>query len=177
MAFVSLRQKLILALCCVMTGCGLTQTLTDGAISMTKANSCKKIRVLHLDFVPRAAFLASEVQTSSATMVWVYQVIERRRVDTADDQTLLRAADIVLGDDAVAAKSLLLMPNASATLDMPMDNKTRYVAIVGLFAGTGKNEHIGRLVLGCDELDPHMPRTIELGNGVLTLTPVKKRQT
>ncbi|MBB9856125.1 type VI secretion system lipoprotein TssJ, partial [Escherichia coli] len=44
--------------CGLLAGCGLTQTVTDGTISITKSIFYKKIKTLHLDFTPRTAINA-----------------------------------------------------------------------------------------------------------------------
>ncbi|EMV6084102.1 type VI secretion system lipoprotein TssJ, partial [Escherichia coli] len=96
--------------CGLLAGCGLTQTVTDGTISITKSIFYKKIKTLHLDFTPRTAINADGAQTPLATMVRVYQLRDRKAVDVADYQTLLRNADTVLKDDVLASKELLVMP-------------------------------------------------------------------
>ncbi|EEP90093.1 hypothetical protein ykris0001_27310, partial [Yersinia kristensenii ATCC 33638] len=95
---------------------------------MTKSIFYKQIKTLHLDFSPRAAINADGEQTPLATMVWVYQLKDRKNVDSADYQTLLRKADTVLKDDILASKSVLVMPKGNVTLDMPMDENTQFVA-------------------------------------------------
>lgn len=174
MTFVSLRQATLLALCALLAGCGLTQTVTDGTVSMTKSIFYKKVKVLHLDLEPRAAANADEAQTPLATMVRVYQLKDRQKVDAADYQKLLRDADCVLKEDIVASKSLLVMPNGSVSLNMPMDEDAKYVAVIGLFNRPDMKDNAWRLVLTRDDLDPDKPRTIELGNGFLTLVPLKE---
>ena len=46
-------------------------------------------------------------------MTRVYQLRDRKAVDDADYQTLLRNADTILKDDVLASKSLLVMPKAA----------------------------------------------------------------
>ncbi|SUG33293.1 Uncharacterized protein conserved in bacteria [Salmonella enterica subsp. arizonae] len=58
----------------ILTGFGLTQTVTDGTVSITKSIFYKKIKTLHLDFTPRTAINADGAQTPLATMVRVYQL-------------------------------------------------------------------------------------------------------
>lgn len=174
MTSVSLRQVVLLALCGLLAGCGLTQTVTDGTVNVTKSIFYKKIKVLHLDFDPRAAVNADEAQTPLATMVQVWQLKDRQKVDAADYQTLLRDADNVLKEDVVASKSLLVMPKGSVILNMPMNEEAKYVAVVGLFNRPELKNNTWRLVLTRDDLDPDKPRTLELGNGFLTLVPVKE---
>lgn len=73
----------------------------------------KKIKTLHLDFTPRSAINADGAQTPLAAMVRVWQLRDRKAVDAADYQTLLRNADTILKDDVLASKSLLVMPKAA----------------------------------------------------------------
>ncbi|VEA64696.1 Uncharacterized protein conserved in bacteria [Serratia plymuthica] len=174
MTSVSLRQVVLLALCGLLAGCGLTQTVTDGTVNVTKSIFYKKIKVLHLDFEPRAAANADEAQTPLATMIQVWQLKDREKVDAADYQTLLRDADNVLKEDVVASKSLLVMPKGSVILNMPMNEEAKYVAVVGLFNRPELKNNTWRLVLTRDDLNPDKPRTLELGNGFLTLVPVKE---
>ncbi len=174
MTFFPLRQLVLLALCGLLAGCGLTQAVTDGAVNVTKSIFYKKIKVLHLDFAPRSAANADEAQTPLATMVRVYQLKDSQKVEAADYQTLLRDADTALKEDVVASKSLLVMPRGSVTLNMPMSGEAKYVAVVGLFNRPEIKNNTWRLVLSRDDLDPDKPRTIELGNGFLTLVPVKE---
>lgn len=174
MTSVSLRQVALIALCSLLAGCGLTQAVTDGTVNVTKSIFYKKIKVLHLDFEPRAAVNADDAQTPLATMVRVYQLKDRQKVDAADYQKLLRDADNALKEDVLVSKSLLVMPKGSVTLNMPMDEEAKFVAIVGLFNRPDMKNNTWRLVLTRDDLDPDKPRTIELGNGILTLVPVKE---
>lgn len=174
MITVFLRQVVLLAFCGLLVGCGLAQTVTDGTISVTKSIFYKKIKILHLDFEPRAATNADEAQTPLATMIQVWQLKDRQKVDAADYQKLLRDADSVLKEDILASKSLLVMPKGSVILNMPMSEEARYVAVVGLFNRPDMKNNAWRLVLARDDLDPDKPRTIELGNGFLTLIRVKE---
>lgn len=174
MTSISQRQLVLLALCGLLAGCGLTQTVTDGTVNVTQSIFYKKIKVLHLDVETRAAANADEAQTPLATMIQVWQLKDRQKVDAADYQTLLRDADNVLKEDVVASKSLLVMPKGSVILNMPMNEEAKYVAVVGLFNRPELKNNTWRLVLTRDDLDPDKPRTLELGNGFLTLIPVKE---
>ncbi|MDK9605817.1 type VI secretion system lipoprotein TssJ [Lelliottia wanjuensis] len=174
MTSVSLRQIVLLALCSLLAGCGLTQTVSDGTVSMTKAIFYKKIKVLHLDFETRSAVNADEAQTPLATMVRIYQLKDRQKVDAADYQKLLRDADSLLKEDMLESKSLLVMPKGSVSLNVPMNEEAKYVAVIGLFNRPDMKNNAWRLVLNRDDLDPDKPRTIELGSGYLTLVPVKE---
>ncbi|MGV3345351.1 type VI secretion system lipoprotein TssJ [Enterobacteriaceae bacterium LUAb1] len=169
-----LRCAALIQLCSLLSACGLTQAVSDGTVSAAKAIFCKKIKVLHLDFEPRAAINADEAQRPLATMVQVYQLRDRQKVEAADYQKLLRDADNTLKEDIVVSRSLLVMPKGSVTLNMPMNGETKFVAIVGLFSRPDIRNNTWKLVLTPGDLDPDKPRTIELGNGWLNLVPVKE---
>ncbi|MCT9846346.1 type VI secretion system lipoprotein TssJ [Enterobacter sp. FS01] len=174
MVTVTRWRALTLFACVSLTGCGLTQTVTDGTVSLAKSLLYKKIKTLHLDFTPRTAINADGAQIPLATMVRVYQLKDRKEVDAADYQMLLRNADTVLKDDVLASKELLVMPKGSVALNMPMDEDTQFVAVVGLFNRPDLKDNRWRMVLTRDDLDPDKPRTIELGDGWLSLVPEKE---
>lgn len=174
MATVTRWWALTLIACSLLAGCGLTQTVTDGTVSITKSIFYKKIKILHLDFTPRTAINADGAQIPLATMVRIYQLKDRKAVDAVDYQTLLRNADTVLKSDVLESKELLVMPKGSMTLNMPMDEDAQFVAVVGLFNRPDLKNNRWRVVLTRDDLDPDKPRTIELGDGWLSLVPVKE---
>ncbi|KAA5935951.1 type VI secretion system lipoprotein TssJ [Pantoea sp. Bo_2] len=175
MTFASLsRSAALMLLCSLLTACGLTQAVSDGTVSATRAIFYKKIKVLRLDFEPRAAANADESQTPLATMVQVYQLKDRQKVDAAEYQKLLRDADSTLKEDIVASKSLLVMPKGSVTLNMPMNEDAKFVAVVGLFNRPDIKNNTWKLVLSRDDLDPDKPRAIQLNSTGLTLVPVKE---
>ncbi|MGA7509748.1 MAG: type VI secretion system lipoprotein TssJ [Erwinia billingiae] len=174
MAKVIWRRTFAFIACCLLAGCGLTQSLTDGTVSLTKSIFYKQIKVLHLDFIPRAASNADGEQIPLATMVRVYQLKDRKAVEAANYPTLLNKADAALKDDVLASRSLLVMPDGSVTLNMPMDENAQFVAVVGLFNRPDLKENRWRLVLTRDDLDPDKARIIELGDGWLSLVPLKE---
>ncbi|BET43158.1 type VI secretion system lipoprotein TssJ [Atlantibacter hermannii] len=174
MATVTRWWALPLIACGLLTGCGLTQTVTDGTVSLTKSIFYKKIKTLHLDFTPRSAINADGAQTPLATMVRVYQLKDRKAVDAADYRTLLRDADTVLKEDLLGENEMLVMPGGSVTFSVPMDENTQFVAVAGLFNRPDLQDNRWRLVLTRDDVDPDKPRTIELGDGWLSLVPVKE---
>lgn len=174
MAILSRWRALMLAVSCLLAGCALTQTVSDGAVSLTKSIFYKKIKTLHLDFTPRAAVNADGEQTPLATMVRIWQLKDDKSVEAADYQSLLRKSDDVLREDLLASKELLVMPGGSVSLNMPMDENAQFVAIVGLFNRPDMKDNLWRLVLKREDLDPDKPRTIELNDGWLSLSPVEE---
>ncbi|WP_410516207.1 type VI secretion system baseplate subunit TssK [Pantoea allii] len=113
-------------------------------------------------------------KTPLATMVHVYQLNDRQKVDAADYQTLLRDADNALKEDILASKSLLVMPKGSMTLNMTMNDETKFVAVVGLFNRPDSRNNTWKLVLSLEDLDPDKARTIQLNSTGLALVSVKE---
>nr|WP_242656037.1 type VI secretion lipoprotein TssJ [Enterobacter roggenkampii] len=68
----------MLIACSLLAGCGLTQTVTDGTVSITKSIFYKKIKTLYLDFTSRTAIYADGAQTPLVTMVRIYQLRDRK---------------------------------------------------------------------------------------------------
>jgi len=164
-----------LLLCCLLSGCGLAQSVHDGTRSMATSLFYKKIKTLQLDLSPRAALTADEAQIPLATMGRVYQLKDRKILDSADYQMLLRDDSPVLKGDVLASRSLLVMPGGNVTLNMPMDENAAYVAVVALFRQPDLKKNTWRLVLRRDDLDPDKARTVELGDGWLSLVPLKEK--
>ncbi|MEQ2026261.1 type VI secretion system lipoprotein TssJ [Xenorhabdus szentirmaii] len=157
----------------LLAGCGLTQTVSEGTVAVTKAIFFKQIKVLRLDFTPRAALNTDGDQAPLTTMVRVYQLKDRKAFDGADYQQLLRQDEVILKNDLLAQQAVLVMPDGSVSLDMPMENDTQFVAVVGLFRVPDHQKGDWRIVLRSSDLDPDKPRTLELGDGALTLLPLR----
>lgn len=66
----------------LLSGCGLTQRVTDGTKEVASAIFYKQIKTLHLDFVSRSALDITDAQdTPLSTMIHVWQLKTRERFD------------------------------------------------------------------------------------------------
>lgn len=157
-----------------LTGCGLTQTVTDGTVSMTKSIFYKQIKTLHLDIRAREGMNNNAKGTALATVVRIYQLKDRKVFDNTDYPSLFADDSLAIKSDLLVEKDIQLRPGASFTLDMPMDEQAQYVAIAGMFISPDQANNTWRLVLSRDDLDPDTARTIEAGNNHLTLLPSKE---
>ncbi|MDF7628790.1 type VI secretion system lipoprotein TssJ [Pantoea sp. Al-1710] len=153
----------------LLSGCGLTQSVSEGTASMTRSIFYKKITTLHLDFTTRSGVNSDEGDVPLATLLRVYQLKDRQAFDKADYQTLLTQADSTLKGDLLAQRDVTVMPGGSVSLDVPMDKEAKYVAVVGLFRSPDLQKNSWRLVLDRDDLDADDARVIVLGNGDLAL--------
>jgi type VI secretion system protein VasD len=96
----------------------------------------KKIKVLHLDFTAREALNTDSRESNSLSepvVVRVYQLKDRKTFDKTVYQQLLQDDSTILKDDLLASRDVVVKPGGDANLDMPMEEKAQFVAVVGLF--------------------------------------------
>lgn len=161
----------------LLSGCGLTQTVSDDTSSAIKSIFYRQVKTLHLDLTAREALntdSVEDVSLSEPVMIRVYQLKDRKTFDKAVYQQLAKDAESALGADVLASRSVVVKPGADTSLDMPLDEQTQCVAVVGLFRAPDQAKNSWKLVLTRDELDPDKPRVIEADNNRLTLQPLKE---
>lgn len=160
----------------LLAGCGLTQSVADGTVSVTKSIFYKQIKTLHLDFNAREA-LNTDANDMSAlsvpTMVRVYQLRDSKAFEQLDYQSLLVDGDASLKADLLSSREVVVKPGTGTLLNMPMEKEAKFVAVVGLFRMPDTQKNSWRLVIDREDLLPDDPRVIELGNNALSLKPVK----
>lgn len=178
-----LRTSLIKSACWLpallafsLTGCGVTQGITDGTKSAFNAVFYKKIKVLHLDFTAREALNTHSRESNSLSepvVIRVWQLKDRKTFDKTVYQQLLRDGDTILKADLLATRDVVVKPGGDANLDMPMEEDAQFVAVAGLFRHPDRVNNTWKLVIGREDLDPDEPRILEAGNNHLTLQPLK----
>ncbi|MHB2054647.1 type VI secretion system lipoprotein TssJ [Pantoea dispersa] len=178
-----LRTSLIKSACWLpallafsLTGCGVTQGITDGTKSAFNAVFYKKIKVLHLDFTAREALNTDSRESNSLSepvVIRVWQLKDRKTFDKTVYQQLLRDGDTILKPDLLATRDVVVKPGGDANLDMPMEEDAQFVAVAGLFRHPDRVNNTWKLVIGREDLDPDKPRILEAGNNHLTLQPLK----
>ncbi|EIQ7156984.1 MULTISPECIES: type VI secretion system lipoprotein TssJ [Citrobacter] len=157
-----------------LTGCGLTQGIRDGAVSMTHAVFYKQVKTLHLDIRAREGVNNNAKGMSLATVVRIYQLKDRKAFDSTDYPSLFADDSQAINADLVAQKDIRLRPGESVALDMPMEEAAQFVAVAGMFMAPDQANDTWRLVLTRDDLDPDKPRIIEASHNRLTLLPLKE---
>lgn len=165
----------LLLLAFALTGCGLTQRVSDGTTSVAKAIFYKQVKTLHLDLAARAALNPDEDGMPLATDVWVYQLKDRQAFDKADYAALQSDAGTVLSADLLAEKDVWIRPGTTVSLDMPMDEKAQYVALVAQFRTPDVRKDDWRLVLTRADLDPDKPRIVALEGNLMALKPTEDK--
>ncbi|HDH0095596.1 TPA: type VI secretion system lipoprotein TssJ [Klebsiella pneumoniae] len=159
----------------VLTGCGLTQTVKDGAVSVTQSIFYPQVKTLHLDLRAREGVNNNAKGASLATVVRICQLKDRQAFDNTDYPSLFAGDGQALHADRVAEKDVRLRPGESVTVDMPMETSAQFVAVAAMFIDPDLTQNSWRLVLTRDELDPARPRIIEASQNQLTLHPFKEK--
>jgi len=165
-------------LICTLSGCGLTQSVTESSKSAFSSVFYKQINQLHLDFTAREALNTDARENNSLSepvVIRIYQLRDRKSFDKTVYQQLLKEGDTLLQADLLASRDAIVKPGGDVSLDMPMEADARFVAVAGLFRHPDTLNNGWKLVLTRDELDPDKPRIIEAGDRALTLMPVKEQ--
>ncbi|MDF3613395.1 type VI secretion system lipoprotein TssJ [Enterobacter hormaechei] len=169
-------KTLALTLATLLTGCGLTQKVTDGTVAVTKSIFYRQVKTLHLDIQAREGVNNNAKGASLATVVRIYQLKERKAFDSTDYPSLFASdSQAIKGGlvDVVAEKDIRLLPGESVTLDMPMEESAQVVAVAGMFMAPDQVNDTWRITLTRDDLDPDKARVIEVSNNRLTLKPLE----
>jgi type VI secretion system protein VasD len=165
----------MLALGLLISGCGMTQSVSESSASLADSIFHKQLRTLRLDFDGRMALNTEGTDMralSVPVMVRVYQLRDGASVNNASYDDLLRDAQRVLGSDLLDQRSVVVRPGEGAQLDVPLDENAAFIAAVGLFREPDAQRNDWRLVFKRDDLGAERPRVIELSGNRLTLRPL-----
>lgn len=166
---------LTLAMTVALSGCGLTQKVSDGTVAVTKSIFYKQVKTLHLDIQARDGVNNNASGAALATVVRIYQLKDRKTFDGTDYPSLFAEDSQAIKADLVAEKDIRIRPGAAVSIDVPLDEKAQYVAVAGMFLAPDITNDTWRLVLSRDDLDPDKTRQIELNNQGMTLLPLKDK--
>ncbi|WP_193568627.1 type VI secretion system lipoprotein TssJ [Citrobacter sp. NCU1] len=156
-----------------LTGCGLTQSVKDSTVSVTKSIFYKQVKTLHLDIQAREGVNNNAKGVALTTVVRIYQLKDRKAFDSTDYPSLFADDSQAIKADLLAEKDVCLRPGESVTLDIPLDKAAQFVAVVGMFMTPDQANNTWRITLTRDDLEPDKPRIIEASNNRLTLQPLK----
>ncbi|WLI76921.1 type VI secretion system lipoprotein TssJ [Kosakonia sp. H02] len=163
------------ALALLLAGCGLTQKVTDGTVSVTKSIFFRQVKTLHLDIRAREAVNSNASGISLSTVVRIYQLKDRKAFDSTDYPSLFASDSQAVKGEVVAQKDIRLQPGGAVLVDLPMEEEAQYVAVAAMFLAPDQKNNTWRVVLSRDDLDPDKPRIIEAGENRLALKPVEDK--
>lgn len=173
LAIIAINVAVITGIASLLTGCGLTQTVSESTVSLTKSIFYKEIKTLHLDFLAREAVNKNAQGIALSTVVRIYQLKDRKAFDSANYQSLFAEDSTVVKADLVAQKDIRVRPGESVTLDIPLETEAQYIAVAGMFISPEQSEDSWRVVLSREDLDPDKARIIELKTQGLALMPLE----
>lgn len=169
LAIIAINFAVITGMASLVTGCGLTQKVSEGTVSLTKSIFYKEIKTLHLDLSAREAANKNAQGIALSTVVRIYQLKDRKAFDSANYQSLFAQDSTVVKADLLAQRDVRVRPGESVTVDIPLENEAQYVAVVGMFISPDQSEDSWRVVLRREDLDPDKARVIELNSQALVL--------
>ncbi|MCS5946452.1 type VI secretion system lipoprotein TssJ [Klebsiella variicola subsp. variicola] len=144
-----------------MSGCGLTQRVSEGTKNAFNAVFYKQINTLHLDFTAREALNTDARENHSLSepvVVRIYQLKDRQTFDRLVYQQLLEEGDILLAADLLASRDVVISPGGGCQSEYAAGSGGDVVAVVGLFRHPDTDRNTWKQVLGREELDPDKPR-------------------
>ncbi|MHC8314069.1 type VI secretion system lipoprotein TssJ [Pseudomonas sp. LB3P31] len=165
----------VVAFGALLTGCGITQSVSDSTSATARSIFYKQVKTLHLDLSARTAMNTDGADMNALsvpTLVRVYQLRDSKALDKAAYDELLSQDDRLLGSALLEQKALVVKPGEGALLGMPLDQDAQVVAVVALLREPDNQLKTWRLILKRDELDPDRARVIHLGDNRLTLQPL-----
>ncbi|CAI8901081.1 type VI secretion system lipoprotein TssJ [Pseudomonas sp. IT-P176] len=168
---------MLAALGASLSGCAMTQAISDTSSATARAIFYKQVKTLHLDFTARASIntAAAEMNAlATSTLVRVYQLRSRDALDRTTYAALVDEGASALQVDRLHEQALVVKPGEGAQLSMALDKDAQFVAVVALFREPDTQAATWRLVLGRDDLDPDRARVIELADNRLSLRPLAK---
>lgn len=169
LAIITINFAVITGMVSLVTGCGLTQKVSEGTVSLTKSIFYKEIKTLHLDLSAREAANKNAQGIALSTVVRIYQLKDRKAFDSANYQSLFAQDSTVVKADLLAQRDVRVRPGESVTVDIPFENEAQYVAVAGMFISPDQSEDSWRVVLRREDLDPDKARVIELNSQALVL--------
>ncbi|KAA0535709.1 MULTISPECIES: type VI secretion system lipoprotein TssJ [Citrobacter] len=169
LAIIAINFAVITGMVSLVTGCGLTQKVSEGTVSLTKSIFYKEIKTLHLDLSAREAANKNAQGIALSTVVRIYQLKDRKAFDSANYQSLFAQDSTVVKADLLAQKDVRVRPGESVAVDIPFENEAQYVAVAGMFISPDQSEDSWRVVLRREDLDPDKARVIELNSQALVL--------
>lgn len=169
LAIIAINFAVITGMVSLVTGCGLTQKVSEGTVSLTKSIFYKEIKTLHLDLSAREAANKNAQGIALSTVVRIYQLKDRKAFDSANYQSLFAQDSTVVKADLLAQRDVRVRPGESVTVDIPFENEAQYVAVAGMFISPDQSEDSWRVVLRREDLDPDKVRVIELNSQALVL--------
>jgi type VI secretion system protein VasD len=76
------------------------------------------------------------------TVIWIYQLKSKDRMEKADFKTIWRSDKEILDDDLLEKKEIMIYPGKNQEIELEKKDNTRYIAIIAIFRKP--NEETGK---------------------------------
>ncbi|MFK0376419.1 type VI secretion system lipoprotein TssJ [Pandoraea sp. NPDC090278] len=156
------RRRLALLLpVCLLSGCGAWQSVSNGTANAFNAVFYKHIESVDVDVSARDALNPDDAGRPTSVAVRVYQLKDRKLFDAASYDDLLKQDKTVLANERLTSTAGVLNPGASLSLSRPIEDGTKFVAVVAFFRAPGSPE-TWKYVIPTKELDADVPLKLRL---------------
>ncbi|WP_223272085.1 type VI secretion system lipoprotein TssJ [Pandoraea pnomenusa] len=161
----AVRFALLLPVC-LLSACGAWQSVSNGTANAFNAVFYKHIESVDVDVSARDALNPDDAGRPTSVAVRVYQLKDRKLFDAASYDDLLKQDKTVLADERLASTAGVLNPGASLSLSKPIEDDTKFVAIVAFFRNP-ESRGTWKYVMPAKKLDTDAPLRLRLdGNRI-----------
>lgn len=94
----------------LLSGCGAWQSVSDASTNAYRAVFFKQVKVLDIDLIARAALNPDDAGRPTSVAVRVYQLKDRKMVDAASYDDLLKNDRTILAQDLQGGMSAVVNP-------------------------------------------------------------------
>lgn len=157
-----------------LTGCGIAQSVSEGASDLSNSIFTWDVRTLHLDIAARAELNMDDDSRSSAVVIRIYQLKEVDTFNSVSYQDLVNQDSDALSESLIESKEIILKPNTAISIDVPLNKKAEFVGIAALYKDPNLKENSWRLVLTRSDLNINKPREIVASQYTIKLVDENK---
>lgn len=144
----------------LLVSCGAAQFVKDSAVEFGQRVLFAQIKTLKLDLVARHVLNPDDTGRSLSVVMRVYQLIDPVALQNLAYDDFIENDQKILGPSLLMRKEVVLPPGGALSIDEPMDNRARYIAVVAFFRQVDKGG-AWRLWFAKDKLSNHEPVKVE----------------
>lgn len=133
-----LRNGALLLVATHIAGCGVGQAVKDSTVEATKWAFTTQVKTMSLDLTSRPSLNANGAGQSLSTVVRIYQLKSPQAFEQLGYAQLQTNDLESLKADLLAARDVVLRPDASVSLSEPMHADAQYVGVIALFRSPDK---------------------------------------
>ncbi|MDF3887731.1 type VI secretion system lipoprotein TssJ [Cupriavidus basilensis] len=166
-----LRNGALLLVATQIAGCGVGQAVKDSTVEAAKWAFTTQVKTMRLDLTSRSSLNTNGAGQSLSTVVRIYQLKSPQAFEQLSYAQLQTNDLVALKPDLLAARDVILRPDASVSLSEPMHAEAEYVGVIALFRSPAK-EGDWKLVVPKKQWKKTDPVRIEVRGSTLELAGV-----